>query len=127
MRRIAGGLGLALASAAVISACTSSAQVIVVNRTTVGLALLPGVIVPACGKAEFTKEQIQAGTDRFVFGDLEDWVPEGAVEYTVPWVPRRAGDTRPDIILVTSAGAEAGGLFVPGVEPCEGEPPPLEE
>jgi hypothetical protein len=123
VRRIAGRLGVALTSVVVLASCNSTADMIVVNRTTLALALFPGVTVPACGKGQFTGEQMQAGVERDFDQVFEDeWIPEGAVAYSLPTVSRRVDDNIPIIILVTSAGAEVGGLVVPGVDPCEGEP-----
>lgn len=113
----------ALVASASLAGCDGPAELIVLNRTTVPLALYPGLTVDACAKARYTHEHMRAGVERLMAELDDDWIPAGSVRYELPAYARAVGDEGPVVIAVTSRGAE---FVTPGKAdadaPCEGRP-----
>jgi hypothetical protein len=114
----------ALVASAWLAGCAGPTELIVLNRTTVPLALYPGLTVDACGQARFTRDQLKAGVERLSAQVFDDWVQPGSVRHELPAYSQAVGDDVPVVIAVTSQGDEFVAPDQVDVDaPCEGRAP----
>jgi hypothetical protein len=127
---IAGRLAAMLISSAVLlgAGCTTTVDVVIVNRTEALVVVAPGIEVAACSSGAYQRSQLEAAGKELVKRVLDDdmsWLPDGAVflEGGVPG--SRIGAPKP-MNYVISSGAPPTVVYgtmrsedLPG---CDGQP-----
>lgn len=96
----------ALGSVLLMTSCASAPPVATLfNRTSVNLALAPGVVVSACSSRSFTQAELDRAVADLNLATDESWVPVGAVNVGLNGfaAPRPAPGAQ--LVIVVPGGA----------------------
>ncbi len=115
-----------------MAACAPAPALVLINRSGVDIAFLPGVIVPSCDRLSLSREELTAAQgelERWFWSGAEAdaWVPADAVQFTRGLSGAPSGAPDPMAVVISSQDPQMVHGYVPAeLPPCGGDPVGIE-